>query len=57
MFLWAEFLLWSAACNIETTAATASIYEKILWYVFDLIYVAWCRDLKLKFVWRPNVEL
>ena len=39
MFLWVEFLRWSAACNIHNTVATASIYQKILWFVFDLICV------------------
>jgi len=33
-----EFLCWSTACNIHNTVAVASIYQEILWLVFDLIF-------------------
>ena len=38
MFLCVEFLRSSVACN-QNTVATASVYQKNLWFVFDLIYV------------------
>jgi len=32
-----EFLRWSVVYS-QNTVATASIYQKILWFVFDLIH-------------------
>jgi len=39
MFLLAELLHWTVACNVQNTVATASIYQKILWFVLYLICV------------------